>query len=51
MCDRSVRSEYYWPVYRSAQLRFLPALHWMRQRLLSDPVTNPRTRDYFKSAK
>ena len=47
----SLRSERYWPVYRSAQLRFLPALHWLRKRVMADPVHNPKTSQYFGDAK
>ena len=47
----SLRSEHYWPIYRSAQLRFLPALHWLRERVLADPAQNPRTAQYFGDAK
>ena len=47
----SVRSDYYWPVYRSAQLRFLPALHWLRERVTANPATNPKTAQYFGAAK
>ena len=46
----SVRSESHWPVYRSAQLRFLPALDWMRQRVMADPNKNPKTNAFFGSA-
>ena len=47
----ALRSEYYWPVYRSAQLRFIPALHWLRERVMADPAKNPKTAQYFGAAK
>lgn len=46
----SVRSEDHWPVYRSAQLRFIPALHWLRSRMLADKDVNPRTHEHFGHA-
>ena len=46
-----VRSEPDWPVYRSAQLRFLPALHWIRLRMSASQIDNPRTHRYFGAAK
>ena len=47
----TARNETYWPVYRAAQLRFLPALEWLRQRLHADPTASPKTAAYFGSAK
>jgi len=45
-----VSNEAHWPIYRSAQLRFLPALHWMRQRIDADPEINPVTQQFFGAA-
>ena len=47
----ALRSNAHWPIYRSAQLRFLAALHWLRQRVNADPNTNPKTAKFFGKAK
>ena len=39
-----------WPAYRAAQLRFLPALHWLRERTRASAVTNPKAQRYFGQA-
>jgi hypothetical protein len=46
-----LHSETHWPGYASAQLRFVPALHWMREKMLANEGENPHTHKFFGHAK